>query len=78
MGALREVVTIAMGTGVLPVGEVGDGKEVFREDHAAGDACTKFLDLVAYVMKECVTRPVPDEHDGVDWHSGKIHGHGGG
>ena len=55
MGALGEVVTIAVGTGVLPVSEVGDGEEVIGEDHAAGDAGTEFLDLTMDVTKECGT-----------------------
>jgi hypothetical protein len=55
MGALGEVVTIAVGTGVLSVGEVGDGEEVLGKDHASGYACTEFLDLATDVTKECIT-----------------------
>ena len=55
MGALGEVVMVAMGTGVLPGSKVRDGEEVIGEDHAAGDAGTEFLDLMMDVVKECIT-----------------------
>ena len=76
MGTGREVVTMVTGVWVVVVGGIGDGEEIFGDDHAAGDAGTEVLDLAADVPKESIAGPSANEHDGVNWDIGQVHSHG--
>jgi hypothetical protein len=54
-----------------------NGEEVTRQDHAARDTSTEFLNLSADVAEEGIAGPATDEHDGEHWEARQVHGHGG-
>jgi hypothetical protein len=77
IGTSGEVVSVALNSWVFAMGEVRDREEVGRGDHPGRHTGAELLDLSTDVVKEGVTRPSSEKHDGKDGDACQVHSHGG-